>query len=194
MLRQGSCTNTSTKPSRGITPFINFTWHWKPKQTPTRSKLYKRKTQANSRHLEANIVKMRDGVTPRLMYKHLHPTKPRHNAVYQFHMALERKTNTNTKQTLQTSDTNKLKTLRSEHCEIEKRRYASALTHTTSHGEIDKRCYAKALTRTPAANITFLPLCFWRICGKKSTVIENVRRVVYFSLSSQTISSIQFQI
>ena len=196
----GSHTHKQTRQtaaSRGITPFINFTWLWKPKQTPMRSKLYKRKTQTNSRPLETNIVKMRNGVTPRLSLAQANApnsTKPRHNAVSQFHMALERKTNTNTKQTLQTQDTNKLKTLRSEHCEIEKRRCVSALTHTTPHGEIDKRCYAKALTRTPAANITFLPLCFLRICGKKSTVIENVRRVVYFSLSSQTISSIQFQI
>ena len=147
--------------------------------------------------IQTNSVKSRNGITPRLSHAQTNAPnsgKPRHNAVYQFHMALEAQTNINTKRTLQTSSTNKLKTLRSEHCEIEKRRYASALTHTTSHGEIDKRCYAKALTRTPAANITFLPLCFWRICGKKSTVIENVRRVVYFSLSSQTISSIQFQI
>ena len=64
------------------------------------------------------------------MYKHIHQTKPRHNAVYQFHMALETQTNTDAKQTLQTQDTSKLKTLRSEHCENERRGYAKAHVQT----------------------------------------------------------------
>ena len=162
---------------------------------------------------------MWNGITPRLSDAQTNAPnsgKQRRNVVYQFHTALEAQTNTNTKQTLQTSDTNKLKTLRSEHCESEKRCYASALTRATSQYKRTLWNWETALrlgfnlynfTRWKLetvlcfgfhshswANITFLPLCFWRICGKKSTVIENVRRVVYFSLSSQTISSIQFQI
>ena len=77
MLRQGSHTHKQTRQtaaSRGVTSFINFTRHWKLKQTLTRSKLYKRPTPTNSRPLEANIVKVRNGVMPRLSHAQPHNT------------------------------------------------------------------------------------------------------------------------